>query len=846
MSEHIVTGMVGGKQITLSTGKLAISAHGAVVLRLGGVELLVAATANQEGREGLDFFPLTVDLEERMYAAGRIPGSFFRREGRPSEGAILGCRLIDRALRPSFAKDYRCETQVVAMPLSIDGENPFDVLALIGASAALSVSPIPFRGPIGAARLALVKGEWISLPTHEEIAEGVFEITVAGRRNESGEIDVIMVEAGATPGGVALVSGGDAPSDEAAVVEGLAKAKEVIAEGIDLQLELAALVNPPDVAWPSVTDFSPEVMEKVEETAAADLEELVRIADRRQRSDRERELRKETVAAVSSDDPELASSAKKAFKQALKTTMRKRVVNEGVRLDGRSPTDLRPLTVEVGTVERTHGSGLFQRGETQVLNITTLGMLRMEQMLDDLGVEEGKRYMHHYNFPPFSTGEAGFMRGPKRREIGHGALAEKALLPVVPGPEEFPYALRLVSEVLSSNGSTSMAAVCSSSLSMMDAGVPITAPVAGIAMGLIYQDGKYVTLTDILGDEDFMGDMDFKVAGTAEMITALQLDTKIAGLPTEVLSQALSQARDARLFILEAMNGVISAPREELKEWTPRIEAIEIPKDKIGEVIGPKGKMVRELEEETGVSIEIEETEGKGIVRVASADNAALMAAMERINLIAFPPQPEEGKEYEGEVVNITTFGAFINIMPGRDGLLHISKIDPDRRVNRVEDYLSQGQKVKVVVEGIDRGKVSLILAERLSGPPPGMESPPSEDRSRRPRRDGDRRGGRPGGGGRGRGPRSGDQRGGRPGGGGGRGSRSGGRPGGGGRGRGPRSGDQRGGRPGGGGGPRRGSGGGQRSSGPRRGGRKGTGSGGPTQGGQRRRAKSFGDHLGR
>ena len=743
MSEHIVTGMVGGKQLTLSTGKLAISAHGAVVLRLGGVELLITATANHAVREGIDFFPLTVDLEERMYAAGRIPGSFFRREGRPSEGAILGCRLIDRALRPSFSDGYRSETQVVAMPLSIDGENPFDILALIGASAALLVSPIPFEGPIGAARLALIKGEWVALPTHEEMAEGVFEITVAGRRNPSGEIDVMMVEAGATPGGVRLVAAGDPPSDEAAVVEGLAKAKTIIAESIDLQLELRELVEIAPVDWPSVSDYSPEIMEKVEKAAGPALEDLVRMADRRDRATAERNLREETVAAVSADDPDLAAEAKRAFKQALKSTMRNRVVQEGVRLDGRAPTDIRQLTIEVGTVERTHGSGLFQRGETQVLNITTLGMLRMEQMLDDLGIEEGKRYMHHYNFPPFSTGEAGFMRGPRRREIGHGALAEKALLPVVPTPEDFPYALRLVSEVLSSNGSTSMASVCSSSLSLMDAGVPIIAPVAGIAMGLIHQDGQYVTLTDILGDEDFMGDMDFKVAGTSEMITALQMDTKIAGLPTEILAQALSQARDARLFILEEMNKVISEPRAELKEWTPRIEAIEIPKDKIGEVIGPKGKMVRELEEETGVSIEIEEAEGKGIVRVASADAAALQAAVERINLIAFPPQPVEGKEYEGEVVNITTFGAFVNILPGRDGLLHISKLDPDRRVNQVEDYLSQGQKVKVVVEGTDRGKVSLILAERLEGPPPGQESRPRERRDDRrgPRRDGDRRG---------------------------------------------------------------------------------------------------------
>ncbi|MGH3667204.1 MAG: polyribonucleotide nucleotidyltransferase, partial [Acidimicrobiia bacterium] len=591
MPEISVTGTIGGKEFVLSTGKLAGQADGAVVARLGGTEMLVTATANKTMREGIDFFPLTVDFEERMYAAGKIPGSFFRREGRPSEQAILTCRLIDRPLRPSFLDGFRCETQVVVTSLAVDQENPFDVVALNGASAALAVSSIPFDGPIGGIRVALKKGEWIPFPTHEDLEQSVFELTVAGRRNAEGGIDIMMVEAGSTPNGLRLIAEGDSPSDEATVARGLDEAKTYIGESIDLQNELVSQIEKPEADWPVAIDYTEDIYNRVNEVAAPRLESVVTIADKKERNQAQDAAEADVFAALglADDDDEGKGQAKRAFKSVLKDMMRRRVVEDGIRLDGRGATDIRAISAEVGVVGRTHGSGLFQRGETQVLNLTTLGMLKMEQMLDTLALEDSKRYMHHYNFPPFSTGEAGFMRGPKRREIGHGALAEKAVLPVIPTEEDFPYALRLVSEVLSSNGSTSMASVCASSLSLMDAGVPISAPVAGIAMGLIYRDGKYVTLTDILGAEDALGDMDFKVAGTRDVITALQLDTKIEGLPSEVLTTALDQARDARLFILDRMAEAISEPRTEMNEFAPRIESIEIPKDKIGEVICPKG-----------------------------------------------------------------------------------------------------------------------------------------------------------------------------------------------------------------------------------------------------------------
>jgi polyribonucleotide nucleotidyltransferase len=716
--ETSVRGNIGGKELVLSTGKMAGQANGAVVAKIGGTEMLVTATANDRPREGVDFFPLTVDFEERMYSVGRIPGSFFRREGRPSEQAILTSRLIDRPLRPSFADGYRNETHIVVTSLSVDQENPFDVVAFNGASAALSVSGLPFEGPLGGVRLALKKGEWVPFPTEEELDESVFELVVVGRRNEQGQIDIVMVEAGATEDGVRLVADGDRPSDEQAVAEGLEEAKAHIGALIDLQNELASQVEPKEFSWTPSVDYSDEVYSRVETAASSRIASVLEIPGKHDRQDAEVEALEAVISEldIADDDVEALTQAKSAFRSVFKKMARKRVVDQGVRMDGRGAADIRPLTIEVGTVERTHGSALFQRGETQVLNITTLGMLKMEQMLDTLDIADAKRYMHHYNFPPFSTGEAGFMRGPKRREIGHGALAEKALLPVIPTSDEFPYALRLVSEVLASNGSSSMASVCGSSLSLMDAGVPIAAPVAGIAMGLINEGDKFVTLTDILGAEDALGDMDFKVAGTANMITALQLDTKISGLPSEVLRSALDQAREARLFILDAMTQVIAEPRAEMNPWAPRIESVEIPKDKIGEVIGPKGAVIRELEEVTGANIEIEETDGVGIVRIASSDGEALAAAKERVMQIAFPPEAEIGATYDGKVVSITKFGAFVNILPGRDGLLHISRLDGSKRVERVEDYLSEGDQLQVRVREIDRGKVSLELVEALPG----------------------------------------------------------------------------------------------------------------------------------
>jgi polyribonucleotide nucleotidyltransferase len=744
--ETSVRGTIGGKELILSTGKMANLANGAVVAKIGGTEMLVTATANAKPREGVDFFPLTVDFEERMYSVGRIPGSFFRREGRPSEQATLTCRLIDRPLRPSFAEGYRNETHIVVTTLAVDQENPFDVVALNGASAALSVSGLPFEGPLGGVRMALRKGEWVPFATEEELDESVFEMVVVGRRNDAGEIDVVMVEAGATEDGYRLVTDGDQPSDEDAVAEGLEQAKQYIAQLIDLQNDLVSKVEVPEFTWTPNIEYSDELYSRVESGVGDRIRDVLQIPGKKDRLDAEAELLDSVVAELGEgvEDDETLKQVKNAFRSVFKKVARRRVVEDGVRMDGRAASDIRPLVIEVGVVERTHGSALFQRGETQVLNITTLGMLRMEQMLDTLDIAEAKRYMHHYNFPPFSTGEAGFMRGPKRREIGHGALAERALLPVIPTSDDFPYALRLVSEVLASNGSSSMASVCGSSLSLMDAGVPIAAPVAGIAMGLINEGDEFVTLTDILGAEDALGDMDFKVAGTAEMITALQLDTKISGLPSEVLKSALNQAREARSFILDAMSDVIASPREEMNQWAPRIESIEIPKDKIGEVIGPKGAVIRELEEQTGATLEIEETNGVGIVRIASSDGEALAAAKERVNQIAFPPEAEVGETYEGKVVNITKFGAFVNILPGRDGLLHISRLDGSKRVERVEDYLSEGDELKVRVREIDRGKVSLELVEALPGatlPNGGSSSGGGGggDRDRSPKGRGDR-----------------------------------------------------------------------------------------------------------
>jgi polyribonucleotide nucleotidyltransferase len=731
---------VGGKDVTFNTGKLALLADGAVTVTMGDTQVLVTATASRGLRPGQDFFPLTIDVEERMYAVGKIPGSFFRREGRATDRATLTARLIDRPLRPSFREGFLSETHVVAVVLSVDGEQNYDVLALNGASAALTVSGIPFEGPIGAVRLALKDGEWIPNPTFAEIEESVFEIVVAGSRNDDGGIDINMVEAGATVEGYRLVQAGQPPSNEESVAKGLDEAKRYIAESIDLQLELKKAVGEiAEIEFPAVEFFSDELLARVKEKAGTVIADVAAIADKKERSTAETKAKDELIEALGldEDDAEGRKAAAAAFKAISKETMRRRVIDDGVRIDGRKPDEIRKLNAEVGLVSRTHGTGLFERGETQVLSVATLGMLRMEQMLDTIHPEESKRYMHHYNFPHFSTGETGFMRGPKRREIGHGFLAEKALLPVIPDPDSFPYAIRVVSDVLTSNGSTSMASVCGSSLSLMDAGVPIAAPVGGIAMGLIAHDDGFITLTDILGAEDALGDMDFKVAGTADMITALQLDTKIKGLPEGVLVDALAAAKEARLKVLAAMKEALDGPRSELNQYAPRIEAVSIPKDKIGEIIGPKGKMIREIEELTGATLDIEDD---GTVIIGATSGEELKAAKEKVLEIAFPPDVELGEVYDGEVVNITKFGAFINLIANRDGLLHISKMGGGRRIENVEDEYSMGDKIKVIVREIDdRGKVSLDLADAPEGGGAGGSEPEdrSRDESRRPRGEG-------------------------------------------------------------------------------------------------------------
>ena len=736
MSEYTVRGLIGDREVVISTGRMAGLANGAVRVSMGETEALVTAAANEKPRESVSFFPLTIDVEERMYAVGKIPGSFFRREGRATERATLSARLIDRPLRPSFRDGYRNDTHVVAIIMQVDGENAYDVLALNGASAALTLSDLPFEGPIGGVRMGLSNGEWTPFPTFTELEECVFDLVVAGRRSESGDVDIVMVEAGATDQAMELIGEGQQAPDEETVAAGLEAAKAHIGSLIDIQLELASEAGREVGEWPVSLDYTDEIYEAVEKLAGGGAAEMIAIADKTERRAAESALRNR-LAEEFAEDEEAAAQAGRALRSLSKKMMRDRILSEGIRMDGRTGAEIRQLSAEVNVLSRAHGSALFTRGETQVLNVLTLGMPRMEQLLDTISNEESKRYMHHYNFPPFSTGEAGFMRGPRRREIGHGALAEKAIKPVLPRGDDFQYTLRLVSEVLASNGSSSMASVCGSSLSLMDAGIQIAAPVAGIAMGLIAEEGRYVTLTDILGAEDALGDMDFKVAGTADVITALQLDMKIDGLPSEVLAGALQQAKEARLRVLEVMQEAIAGPRTELKEHAPRVESVQVPMDKIGEIIGPKGKVIRELEQETGAAIEVQED---GTVLVSSSDGSSLSDAMERIQMIAFPPEPELDKEYEGKAVGITDFGVFVNILPGRDGLLHISKLDSTRRVDRVGDYVSEGDMLKVTVESIDRGgKVSLRLLEDLA-PKPGAA--PSRGG---PRRAPDSRGGRGG-----------------------------------------------------------------------------------------------------
>ncbi|HMD45103.1 MAG TPA: polyribonucleotide nucleotidyltransferase [Acidimicrobiales bacterium] len=721
-----VSGPISGTDRTLSfeTGKLAKLADGAVVGRIGDTVLLATATAARSVREGTDFFPLTVDIEERAYAAGKIPGSFFRREGKASDQAILTCRLIDRPLRPSFPKGFRNEIHVVGTIFGADQVNPHDVLAINAASAALMVSGIPFDGPIGAVRVAYTtEGTWIPHPTYQEGDAGTFELVVAGRalsEDEDAEIAIMMVEAGGTEHSWDFYEAGAPKVTEEVLAEGLEAAKTWIRESIVLQRQLVADVSATrgpivPIEFDTFVDFSDEVADRVEAVGGERLAMANTITAKAPRNAALDEATAAIVAELSGEFPDREREIKAAVRALTKKLVRRRIVDEGVRIDGRGTADIRPLTAEVDLFPTAHGSALFERGETQVVNVTTLGMPRMNQLLDTISPEEHKRYMHHYNFPPFSTGETGFMRGPKRREIGHGLLAERALLPVVPHQEEFPYTLRLVSDVLTSNGSTSMASVCGSSLSLMAAGVPIKAPVAGIAMGLVYDGGNYVTLTDILGAEDAFGDMDFKVAGTAEAVTALQLDTKIDGLPADVLAQALRQAKEARLTILDVMRGAIAAPRSEVAASAPKIVSMEIPIDKIGEVIGPKGKVINSLQQETGADIAVDDDGTVGTVTIGATDSGAVEEARRRIALILDPPTAEVGAIYAGKVVNVTKFGAFVNVLPGRDGLLHISKLSPlagGKRVGQVEDVLTLGQAVEVRVDDIDpQGKVSLSLA---------------------------------------------------------------------------------------------------------------------------------------
>jgi polyribonucleotide nucleotidyltransferase len=703
--------------LTFETGKLAFQSQGSVVATLGKTEVLVTANAAHSVREGIDFFPLTVDVEERMYAAGRIPGSFFRREGRPTDLAILTCRLIDRPLRPSFADGYRNETQVVVTVMGVDGHNPYDVLAINGASAALMVSGIPFEGPIGAVRIAWSsEGRWVPHPTYEQSEDATFDLVVAGRQLDDGDIAIMMVEAGGTEGAWQLYQDGTPYVTEEVIAGGLEAAKAWIRESIELQRRLvdaakgADLITP--IEWEPQVDHGDDVLDRVEVVGTDRLAVASQIVGKAERNAAYDEVVTAIRDELAVEFPERDGEIKAAARAVQKKVIRRRIADEGLRIDGRGPRDIRQLSAQVGVLSTAHGSGLFQRGETQVLTVTTLGMPKTDQILDNLGNRDRKRYMHHYNMPPSANGETGRVGSPKRREIGHGLLAERALLPVVPSADDFPYVLRLVSEVLSSNGSTSMASVCASTMSLMDAGVPIKAPVAGIAMGLVSAEGKYTTLTDILGAEDAFGDMDFKVAGTSDFVTALQLDTKIDGLPADVLARALEQAYEARTQILEVMRTAIAEPREEVGETAPKIVSFEIPMDKIGEVIGPKGKVINAITTETGADVSVDDDGMVGRVSIGSTDKGAVEEARRQINLILNPPTAEVGQVYQGRVVNITKFGAFVNILPGRDGLLHISKIGGGKRIDKVEDVLDLGDEVEVRVDDVDpSGKVSLSLA---------------------------------------------------------------------------------------------------------------------------------------
>jgi polyribonucleotide nucleotidyltransferase len=732
-----LTKKIGSSEMTFESGKLAKQAGGSAVVTIGETQILAACTSSKP-REGIDFFPLTVDVEERMYAAGKIPGGFFRREGRASETATLTARLIDRPLRPTFADGYRDEVHVVLLVLSADLANPYDIPGINAASLATMIAGLPFDGPVGAVRVGNVDGEWVVNPTYQQLNDATFDVVVAGRRNDTGAIDILMIEGEATDKAWKLIEGGAQAPTEEVVAGGLEAAKRAIGEVIDAQNDFLSQIQVNKKPFEPKPLYADETYREVEAFARERIQQAL-VPQKHERETTLSEIKDELKAHLQQRWGEEAFAERSAeiapaFKALQKKMMRQRIIEDGIRLDGRKVDEIRELYCEIGLVPRAHGSGLFQRGETQVLNVTTLGMLRMNQMIDTLDPEETKRYIHHYNFPPFSTGETGFMRGPKRREIGHGALAERALVPVIPPEDEFPYTLRLVSDVLESNGSTSMASVCGSTLSMMDAGVPIKAPVAGIAMGMVAEGDRFVTLTDILGAEDALGDMDFKVAGTRDWVTAIQLDMKVTGLPADALAQALRQARDARLFILDVMLRTIPAPRDEVNPKAPRIVSIHIPVDKIGEVIGPKGKRINEIIAVTGADIDIQDD---GTVFIGSREGAGADEAANMINEIANPRPVLVGERFSGTVVKTTTFGAFVNLVPGRDGLVHISKLGKGKRLSRVEDAVKEGEKLEVEVQEIDAmGKISLKPVGEEWDVPEGSQSQDGEGerRERRPR----------------------------------------------------------------------------------------------------------------
>jgi len=712
----IDNGKYGKRYVRFETGRLAQQAQGAAAVYMDDETMLFSATtASKQPKDQFDFFPLTIDVEEKMYAAGRIPGSFFRREGRPTTEAILACRLIDRPLRPSFVDGLRNEVQVVVTVMAIEPDEMYDVIAINAASMSTQLAGLPFSGPIGGVRVALIEGQWVAFPKHSQLEKAVFDMVVAGRvvvENGVEDVAIMMVEAESTEQTWDLVKAGATAPSEDIVSQGLVASKVFIKELVRAQAELAAVAAKPTAEYPVFPPYSDEVYDHVAKLAETELGRIYQIAGKQERQDADDALKasvKEKLSTALTEEQQSQISA--AYKSVTKKVVRTRVLKEKIRMDGRGLRDIRPLDAEVQVIPRVHGSAIFQRGETQILGVTTLNMLKMEQQIDSLSPETTKRYMHNYNFPPYSTGEVGRVGTPKRREIGHGALAERALVPVLPTRTEFPYAIRQVSEALGSNGSTSMGSVCASTLALLNAGVPLRAPVAGIAMGLVSDtiDGKteYAALTDILGAEDALGDMDFKVAGTSEFITAIQLDTKLDGIPATVLDGALHQAKEARLQILSVMNQAISEP-DEMAATAPRVIAVKIPVDKIGEVIGPKGKMINQIQEDTGADISIEDD---GTVYIGATDGPSAEAARAAVNAIANPHVPEIGERFLGTVVKLATFGAFVSLVPGKDGLLHISELKKmaGKRVENVEDVLEVGQKLQVEITKIDdRGKLSL------------------------------------------------------------------------------------------------------------------------------------------